>query len=321
MSWVIAAPEYVAAAANDLAGIGSTLNQANAAASAPISAVLPAGADEVSAGIAALFGAHAQAYQALSAQAALFHQQFVQLMGTGATHYADAEVANERPMQHTDALISDPALAATGRVPVGGAPGVGAGTGGAGWASGNEASSWAGQAGASGESAGVLGTGGTGAAGAEGAATDLGATGHTGGSLAGTGGMLYGVGAAGGLANSGGNGGESGFGGSGGYLFAQGLMDTLGVEATGSVPSVGLDGASGPVDGGVAGAREWLPGEGGAVGNGGNGGVLRPLPGFADGTGDSGLTVAAADAGVSGNSIVAADGRAQAAGVAASFGA
>jgi hypothetical protein len=38
---------------------------------------LAAGADQVSEGIAALFGSHAQAFQALSAQAASFHQQFV----------------------------------------------------------------------------------------------------------------------------------------------------------------------------------------------------------------------------------------------------
>ena len=45
-------------------------------------------ADEVSAAVAALFGSHAQAYQALSAQAAAFHSQFVQLVHTGAGHYA-----------------------------------------------------------------------------------------------------------------------------------------------------------------------------------------------------------------------------------------
>jgi len=55
------------------------ISEANSAA-APISTVLPAGADEVSAGIAALFEAHAQVYQTLSAQAAAFHDQFVQLI-------------------------------------------------------------------------------------------------------------------------------------------------------------------------------------------------------------------------------------------------
>jgi hypothetical protein len=43
MSFVITAPELRAAAAHDLAGIGSTINAANAAAAAPTSAVLAAG--------------------------------------------------------------------------------------------------------------------------------------------------------------------------------------------------------------------------------------------------------------------------------------
>src|SRR6202167_6258098 len=99
MQYVIAAPEYVAAAATDLANIGSAVDTANSAAQSPTSSVLAAGADEVSVSIAALFDAHAQAYQALSAQAALFHQQFVQLMSGGATQYASTEAANASPLQ------------------------------------------------------------------------------------------------------------------------------------------------------------------------------------------------------------------------------
>ena len=81
MAYLTAAPELVAAAATDLANIGSTIDLANEAAALPTTGVLAAGADEVSAGIASLFGAHAQAYQALSTQAARFHAQFVQLAG------------------------------------------------------------------------------------------------------------------------------------------------------------------------------------------------------------------------------------------------
>ncbi|CKV23007.1 Conserved protein of uncharacterised function%2C PE-PGRS family protein (part1) [Mycobacterium tuberculosis] len=83
MSFVIAAPEALVAVASDLAGIGSALAEANAAALAPTTALLAAGADEVSAAIAALFGAHGQAYQTVSAQASAFHAQFVQAL-TGA---------------------------------------------------------------------------------------------------------------------------------------------------------------------------------------------------------------------------------------------
>jgi PE family len=99
--WVIAAPEYVAAAASDLANIGSSLSTANMAALMPTSGVLAAGGDEVSAMIAALFSSHAQAYQALSEQAASFHAQFVQLMNTGASQYALAEAANASPLLET----------------------------------------------------------------------------------------------------------------------------------------------------------------------------------------------------------------------------
>jgi PE family len=76
-SFVTSIPNMVSAAATDLSSIGSAIGEANAAALAPTTGVLAAGADEVSAAIAALFGAHGQAYQALSAQAAAFHQQFV----------------------------------------------------------------------------------------------------------------------------------------------------------------------------------------------------------------------------------------------------
>lgn len=45
MSFVIAAPEALVAVASDLAGIGSALAEANAAALAPTTALLAAGAD------------------------------------------------------------------------------------------------------------------------------------------------------------------------------------------------------------------------------------------------------------------------------------
>jgi PE family len=59
MSFVVVPPELVAAAAANLAAIGSEVNAANAIAAAPTVQVLAAGADEVSAAMAALFGQHA----------------------------------------------------------------------------------------------------------------------------------------------------------------------------------------------------------------------------------------------------------------------
>ena len=94
MSYVIAAPELMTAAAADVAGIGSTLNVANAIAVATTTRILAATQDGVSAAIAELFSGHAQAYQALSAQAAAFHEQFVQALTAGAGAYASAEAAN-----------------------------------------------------------------------------------------------------------------------------------------------------------------------------------------------------------------------------------
>ena len=99
MSFVIAAPQTVAVAASDLASIGSTISAANAAAANPTTAVIPAAADEVSAAISSLFENYAGEYQALSAGAAAFHNQFVQLMNTSAGKYAAAEAANASPLQ------------------------------------------------------------------------------------------------------------------------------------------------------------------------------------------------------------------------------
>ncbi|RFZ13576.1 PE family protein [Mycobacterium marinum] len=133
MSFVVASPEYVAAAASDLADIGSALSTANAAA-APTIEVLAAGADEVSAAIAAFFGAHAQSYQALSEQASAFHLQFVQAMTAGAGAYAGAEAVNASPLQAALDVLNAPAQALFGRPLIGdganGAPGQSGGDGG-----------------------------------------------------------------------------------------------------------------------------------------------------------------------------------------------
>jgi hypothetical protein len=94
MSFVIAAPEFVTAAASDLANIGSSLSEANRAATAPTTGVLAAAEDEVSAAIATVFSAHGQGFQALGAQAAAFHDQFVQALTAGAGVYSDLEAAN-----------------------------------------------------------------------------------------------------------------------------------------------------------------------------------------------------------------------------------
>lgn len=115
MSYVLATPEMVAAAANNLAQIGSTLSAANAAALAPTTGVLAAGADEVSAAVASLFSGHAQAYQTLGTQAAAFHERFIQALSTAAGAYGSAEAANASPLQQALNVINAPTQTLLGR--------------------------------------------------------------------------------------------------------------------------------------------------------------------------------------------------------------
>jgi hypothetical protein len=93
MSYVIADPEMMTSAAADLATIGSNVSAAHMAAAAPTVSLVPAAADEVSAGVAHLFSAHAANYHALAAQAAAFNDQFVQHLTAGAFSYANIEAA------------------------------------------------------------------------------------------------------------------------------------------------------------------------------------------------------------------------------------
>lgn len=94
MSFVVTQPEILAAAAGNLQGIGSAVSAESAAAYAPTTGVTPAAADEVSALTAARFVAHAQLYQAMSAQATAIHDIFVTTLAASADSYADTETAN-----------------------------------------------------------------------------------------------------------------------------------------------------------------------------------------------------------------------------------
>ncbi len=103
MSYTFAVPDVLSATAEDLAGIGSSLGDAHAAA-APTTAVAAAAEDEVSTAIASLFSDHGQAFQALSARAAAFHTEFVQALSGGAAGYAGAESANAGLVQASSSL-------------------------------------------------------------------------------------------------------------------------------------------------------------------------------------------------------------------------
>jgi hypothetical protein len=94
MSFVTTQPELLATAADNLGGIGSAMTAGNTAAAAPTTGVVPAAADEVSALTAAQFAAHAEMYQAVSAQAAAIHELFVNTLGISAGSYEATEAAN-----------------------------------------------------------------------------------------------------------------------------------------------------------------------------------------------------------------------------------
>jgi hypothetical protein len=115
MSYLIAAPEMMAAAATDVAAVGSALSAAHMAA-APTVAVVPAAADEVSAGIAHLFSRYAQGYQALAGQAAAFHEQFVQHLTASAGSYAATEAVNASLLQPLNAVAGTFASTVPGQI-------------------------------------------------------------------------------------------------------------------------------------------------------------------------------------------------------------
>ncbi|WP_204078971.1 GH12 family glycosyl hydrolase domain-containing protein [Mycobacterium riyadhense] len=236
MSYVIAAPQALAVTATDVAWIGSTLSAANAVAAAQTTEVLVAAADEVSAAIAGLFNAHAQEYQAVSAQAAAFHAQFVRSLTSSAEFYASAAAANVSPLQTLaqQALntVNAPSEALLGRPLIGdGAdatvPGGRGADGGLLYGNGgNGAAGGTGQAGGAGGNAGWFGNGGAGGAGGVGAS---GGNGGNGGLLVGNGGD----GGPGGSAVADINGGNPGLGGTGGKAGLFGHAGTDGQIGTG----------------------------------------------------------------------------------------
>ncbi|WP_242660952.1 PE family protein, partial [Mycobacterium alsense] len=132
--YVIAAPEALAAASSDLASIRETILSAAAGAAPATTSLLPAAQDEISRAVSKVFGAYAQQYQALNAQAGQFHQQFVQALNAARAQYTAAEAANADPLQGVIDAVNAPVQALTGRPLIGnGANGAdGSGPGGAG---------------------------------------------------------------------------------------------------------------------------------------------------------------------------------------------
>lgn len=234
MSFVGIQPDFVTAAASDLAGIGNALGEATAAANSSTTRVLAAAADEVSQAVATMFSSHGEAFQAASAQVAAFHDQFVGLLNASVGRYVSAETAAANPLLD---LINAPVLSLLGRPLIGDgvngytdAQGIGTkgGAGGLIWGNGGSGgnSTAPGATGGAGGGAGFIGNGGDGGSG--------------GGILNGRGGM-------------GGRGGSAWFFGNGG------------AGGAGGFATVGVGGAGGGGGGGG------LFGNGGGGGNGGPG--------------------------------------------------
>ncbi len=258
MSYVVASPELLSAAARDLAGVGSALSAANAAAALPTTGLVAAAGDEVSAAVAALFADNARQYQALSAQVEAFHGQLVQSLAASAQSYAATELANANPLEQAALnLVNAPTQSLLGRPVIGnganGAPGTGQdgkpggllyGNGGAG------GSGATGQAGGNGGSAGLVGNGGAGGQGGAGVtAASAPAGGH-----GGAGGMLSGNGGAGGQGGAAVTNGAGGVGGAGGAAQLNGNGGDGGTGGAGVTPGAGGAGGSGGQISGHAGA-------------------------------------------------------------------
>jgi hypothetical protein len=120
MSFVLTVPQLVADAAENLAGIGSSLTEATAAAGGPTTSLAAAAADEVSTALSQLFGTYGQEFQAVSAQAATFQAEFVRLLNAGAAAYLTTEIANAQ-----QGLMNAVTLpAAGGAIPAADIPGI-----------------------------------------------------------------------------------------------------------------------------------------------------------------------------------------------------
>jgi hypothetical protein len=103
-------PEIVASASENLQGVGSCINAAQAAAAAQTTAIAPAAADEISAAITGIFSTFARDYQLVGAKAAAYHDAFVVTLNGAAGQYAHAEIGNARQLlTNSAAAVANPA--------------------------------------------------------------------------------------------------------------------------------------------------------------------------------------------------------------------
>ena len=104
-SYVFAAPEALAQASGDLAGIGEAIHGASAAAAPSTIGIVSAADDEVSAAIADFFGGFAEDFHALTAQATLFHGHFTGSLSAAGATYAAQEAATVPLLQDAQLIV------------------------------------------------------------------------------------------------------------------------------------------------------------------------------------------------------------------------
>ncbi|WP_308458133.1 PE family protein [Mycobacterium kansasii] len=238
MSFVTIMPQALENAATNLAGIGSVFSEATAAAAIPTTGPLPAGADAISADIAALLTSHGQTWQAFSRDYEWLHQRFVDLLNGSAEKYWATEIENAAQNALKTANTDSEWL--VGRPMIGnganGAAGTGQNGGAGGWLIGNGDNGGSGAAGQNGENGGAAGFFGHGGNGGAGGLFGDGGNGEAGGS--GSPGEGNSVGGSGGTGGTGGAGGaarwfgDGGTGGTGSQAGTQGVVWLAGMEAT-----------------------------------------------------------------------------------------
>jgi broad specificity phosphatase PhoE len=99
MSSVLVAPDFLQAAAADVAQIGSAVSAGNLAAALPTTQIAAAGGDEISAAIAALFGSYGREFQATAARLGIYSADFVRTLSAAAGSYADEEATIATSLQ------------------------------------------------------------------------------------------------------------------------------------------------------------------------------------------------------------------------------
>lgn len=94
MTGMLVQPELMATAAADIAGLGATLGDVNAAAAEWITGVSATAADEISEATARLFNAFGNEYQAAMRQVTVFHTGFTRALEAAAGMYLQTELAS-----------------------------------------------------------------------------------------------------------------------------------------------------------------------------------------------------------------------------------